>query len=38
MPVQGEFFQNPGGGVHSMNIKSTQSARFSRDDNSYLTG
>ena len=38
MPVQGEFFQNPGGGGDFYSYQITQSARFSRDDNSYLTG
>ena len=37
MPVQGEFFQNPGssGGFYDYQIE--QSARFDRDDQSYLT-
>ena len=37
MPVQGEFFQNPGGAAGFYDYDIPFSARFDRDDQSYLT-
>ena len=36
--LQGEFFQNPGSSGVFYSYQIEQSARFDRDDNSYLTG
>ena len=38
MPLQGEFFQNPGGGGAFYDYQIPFSARFDRDSNSYMTG